>query len=138
MPRNAEKGRFHRAAAAIKRVFTRRHDDDPAPAETGRGMAGRETQRELDKVHVGRPTHRPSDVGVDVLSQAYSPRDTSGKAGFRSTGADHQRDQDFAPGAGNDTWKDEDRLTNKSNDPRIGTHGRTYEPGESRDESRSE
>lgn len=98
----------------------------------------RETQRQLDKVHVSRPTHRPSDIGIDVLSRTYTPRDTSGKAGFRSDGADHQRDQDFARGAGETDWKDEDRFTNKSNDPRIGTHGRTYEPGESRDASRRE
>lgn len=132
MSRNAEMGRFGRAAAAIKRVFTRR-SEDAAPA-----APVRETQSRLDKVHVSRPTHRPSDIGVDVLSRTYTPRDTSGKAGFRSTGADHQRDQDFALGSGGAAWNDEDRLTNKTNDPRIGTHGRTYEPGESRDGSRSE
>jgi hypothetical protein len=137
MPRNAEMGRFHRAAAAIKRVFTRRTEQS-APVEPVREMGGRETQAQLDKVHVGRSTKRPSDIGIDVLSNTYTPRNTSGKAGFRSDGADHQRDQDFASGAADNHWNDEDRFTNKSNDPRIGTHGRTYEPGESRDVSRSE
>lgn len=130
MSRNAEMGRFHRAAAAIKRVFTRRHDD-PAPVETAA-----EAQRQFDKVRVSRPIHRPTDIGIDVLSRTYTPRDTSGKASFRSDGADHERDQDFVLGAGVNDWKDEDRFTNKSNDPRIGTHGRTYEPGESRGRSR--
>lgn len=137
MQRNAEMGRFGRAAAAIKRVFTRRTEDAAAPAGTARETQSR-LASQLDKVHVSRPTHRPSDIGVDVLSRTYTPRDTSGKAGFRSTGADHHRDQDFALGSGGANWNDEDRLTNKSNDPRIGTHGRTYEPGESRDGSRSE
>jgi hypothetical protein len=41
-----------------------------------------------------------------------------------------QRDQESALGVADERWNDEDRLTNKSGDPRIGTHGRTYEPGE--------
>jgi hypothetical protein len=73
---------------------------------------------------------------MDVLENAYTPQHTSSKAGFRSDGADHQRDQEFARGAADDRWNDEDHLTNKSGDPRIGTHRRTYEPNESRAESR--
>ena len=30
----------------------------------------------------------------------------------------------------NDRFSDEDRFTNRSHDPRIGTHNRTYEPAE--------
>ncbi len=33
-------------------------------------------------------------------------------------------------------WNDEDLFTNKSGDPRIGTHRRTYEPAETRAETR--
>ena len=82
-----------------------------------------------------RPTTRQSDIPMDIITNAYTPA-TSTKAGFRSNGNDHHRDQEFALGAGDDRWNDEDLLTNKSGDPRIGTHGRTYEPGESRVESR--
>ena len=32
-------------------------------------------------------------------------------------------------------WQDEDHFTNKSGDSRIGTRGRTYEPGEQRTSS---
>ena len=80
-----------------------------------------------------RMTRRSADIGIDVLSRTYTPPHASGKAGFRSDGADHGRDQEFATGTADNDWNDEDRFTNKSNDPRIGTHGRTYEPADSRD-----
>ena len=73
---------------------------------------------------------------MDVITGHYTPPFTGGKAGFRSDGADHQSDQEFAYGVSDERWNDEDRLTNKSGDPRIGTHRRTYEPGEARTESR--
>src|SRR4051812_29457829 len=78
----------------------------------------------------GRPMHRDSDIPIDQLEQAYTPTQTSLKGPFRTSGADRQRDQEFARGVADDRWNDEDRLTNRSGDPRIGTHGRTYEPAE--------
>ncbi len=68
--------------------------------------------------------------GRAQIENAYTPTQTSLKAPFRASGADRQRDQEFAAGVADDRWNDEDRFTNKSGDPRIGTHGRTYEPGE--------
>ena len=41
----------------------------------------------------------------------------------------HLRDQEMPIGAP-DRWQDEDHYTNRSGDARIGTHGRSYEPGE--------
>jgi hypothetical protein len=79
-----------------------------------------------------RGTRREADIPMDQIASTYTPTQTSLKAGFRVTGADRQRDQEFANGAGDGRWNDEDLLTNKSGDPRIGTHGRTYEPGEKR------
>ena len=64
---------------------------------------------------------------MDTLAGAYTPSQTSLKAGFRADGSDRHRDQEHGQGPENDTWRDEDRFTNKSGDPRIGTHGRTYE-----------
>jgi hypothetical protein len=84
-----------------------------------------------------RAVRRQSDIPMDILADTYTPSGTSSKAGFRSDGSDHQQDQEFATGVADERWNDEDRYTNKSGDPRIGTRGRTYEPGESRDESRS-
>jgi hypothetical protein len=78
-----------------------------------------------------RPMRRESDVPMDVLAQEYAPRQTSIKTSFRSDGADHERDQELPPGAG-ERFENEDHFTNKSGDARIGTHGRTYEPGEQR------
>jgi hypothetical protein len=70
------------------------------------------------------------DVPLEVLEKTYSPTQTSLKTSFRATGVDQQRDQELAGGFADDRWNDEDHFTNKSGDPRIGTHGRTYEPDE--------
>jgi hypothetical protein len=78
---------------------------------------------------VARPPKRESDIPMDKIEKVYAPH-TSVKAGFRADGRDRQKDQELVGGDAGDKWKDEDRFTNKSGDPRIGTHGRTYEPGE--------
>ena len=72
-----------------------------------------------------------TDVALDLIADMYSPSQTSLKTSFRSDGSDRQRDQEIPVGAA-DRWQDEDHYTNKSGDARIGTHGRTYEPGEQR------
>ena len=79
-----------------------------------------------------RPKRPQTDVPFDLISNAYSPTQTSLKGPFRDSGEDHQRDQELANGYVDERWNDEDRFTNKSGDPRIGTHGRSYEPGEKR------
>jgi len=77
-------------------------------------------------MRTARPKHLESDVPFGRLEHAYTPMQTGTRASFRATGAD----QELANGVADDRWNDEDRITNKSGDPRIGTHGRTYEPGE--------
>jgi hypothetical protein len=123
------------AAKAVKNLFTRKHQTEvaiashsaPRPAKK-RAMAQSTTP--------ARPRQIESDIPLDVLDRAYMPSDTSSKASFRSTGQDHHDDQEFAFGVVDERWNDEDRFTNKSGDPRIGTHGRTYEPAEARAGSR--
>lgn len=83
-----------------------------------------------------RAVRREADIPLEQLAGTYTPTQTSLKASFRADGADRHRDQEFANGAGDARWNDEDRLTNKSGDPRIGTHGRTYEPGETANEEK--
>jgi len=82
------------------------------------------------KTKAARRPRRSPDIPIDVLNRAYTPTQTSLKAPFRIKGTDQQRDQEFASGYADERWSDEDRLTNKSGDPRIGTHGRRYEPNE--------
>ena len=77
-----------------------------------------------------RPARREADIPFDVLNKTYIPKQTSLKSGFRASGEDRSRDQEFASGYIETRWNDEDRLTNRSGDPRIGTHHRKYEPGE--------
>ena len=107
---------------------------------TGKGdKTDRETpiETKVEAARTARPIQRPTDIPLDRLENAYTPTQTSVKAGFRTDGADHHSDQEFARGVDDDNgWNDEDRFTNKTGDPRIGTHGRTYEPGEARAEDK--
>ncbi len=77
-----------------------------------------------------RPLRIEPDIPIDVLNKTYTPKQTSLKSSFRTTGEERQRDQEFASGYVEKRWNDEDRFTNRSGDPRIGTHHRKYEPGE--------
>ena len=116
---------LQRAASSLANALTRRGKRKPSePAKKaagdGNGSASKQPRR----------PRRQADIPLDQLSQAYSPTQTSLKGPFRATGADRSSDQEFARGYSDERWNEEDRYTNKSGDPRIGTHGRTYEPGE--------
>jgi hypothetical protein len=129
-------GRLRGAAKAVTRFFTRgraAHETAEASAPEARP---REAAAATAATSAPRVTRRQTDIPLDVLNQTYTPPRTSSKSGFRSDGADHQGDQDFVVSSTDERWNDEDRYTNKSGDPRIGTHRRTYEPDESRTESR--
>ena len=127
MPRTKQKAapkqsRLRRAASTVAGVLKRGRAKAKA-ATKAKAVTAKNTVR-------ARPARREPDIPFDQIAQQYTPTQTSLKAGFRTSGADRQRDQEFANGAAGTRWNDEDRLTNKSGDPRIGTHGRTYEPGE--------
>lgn len=100
-------------------------EEKPAPAPLPR-MATKSATKPAATARRKRPT---ADVSPEVLERTLTPK-TSMKAGFRASGVDQTRDQEMSRGFSDERWNDEDRLTNKSGDPRIGTHGRTYEPGE--------
>lgn len=121
-------GRLIGAAKAVKKMFTRGHG---RPEEAGARSATQHVA-ENPEGPPARVTQRQTDIPLELLENAYTPAHTSSKASFRSSGQDHQDDQEFALGVADERWNDEDRLTNRSGDPRIGTHGRTYEPEEAR------
>lgn len=126
-----EPGRLRRAANAVKRLLTRgRGDAEPVKASAAptRGQATRAAAE-----HTSRPVQRQSDIPLDLVESEYIPPITSSKASFRSSGADHENDQDAFV---EDRFNDEDHYTNKSNDPRIGTHRRGSTTNETRAESR--
>ena len=129
-------GKLLGAAKAVKKMFTRGHDRTPSAEPEQSSAASRVASSERAAASPPRVTHRQTDIPLDLISQTYTPHDTSSKASFRSDGSDHQRDQEFAMGVADERWNDEDRLTNKSGDPRIGTHRRTYEPAEAGADSR--
>jgi hypothetical protein len=124
----------------VKKLFTRGRstadDADVQSSATSRQSASRGSKKDGPQQQPERAIRRETDIPLDVIEGAYVPSSTSSKASFRSDGVDHQKDQEFAMGSADDRWNDEDRLTNKSGDPRIGTHRRTYEPEEARADSR--
>ncbi|HET7435590.1 MAG TPA: hypothetical protein VFN10_12855 [Thermoanaerobaculia bacterium] len=132
--RASKEGRLSRAVSAVKKVFTR-GGRSAATAEEATPPAPRST-KQAGGQKAQRVARRQADIPMDVLDKTYTPGHTSSRSSFRDDGADHHSDQEFAAGVADERWNDEDRLTNKSNDPRIGTHGRAYEPGETRAESR--
>jgi hypothetical protein len=128
-------GRLRGAAQAVARFFTRGRRGHET-AETAADARPQQPAASRPITNTPRVTRRETDIPLDVLNSTYTPPRTSSKASFRDDGSDHQLDQEFATGSADTRWNDEDRYTNKSGDPRIGTHRRTYEPAEAREESR--
>jgi hypothetical protein len=100
--------------------------EEPVVARASTRTTPKVKSNRAEPQSTARPAKRQTDIPLDAISGAYTPKQTSLKTSFRATGAEHQRDQDV-PG---EHWNDEDHYTNRSGDPRIGTHGRAYEPGE--------
>src|SRR5437763_4691488 len=128
--RSALKRAASTVSGAIKRVAHRfaRHRNEEAQPD----IAMAQPSRRKRPAGQGRLTKRDTDIPISTLDATYTPPQTSLKTSFRADGEDQERDQEFTYGVANDGFNDEDRFTNKSGDPRIGTHGRTYEPDEAR------
>ena len=132
MARRATKSPLKAAKSAVSRAAKKissrlRHTKESAAAAPARKTRPRTSK--AGAAHA-RPARREADIPLDVLDRTYTPKQTSLKASFRVTGDERQRDQELAGGFADERWNDEDRITNKSGDPRIGTHHRKYEPGE--------
>lgn len=122
---------LRRAAAGVRRLFSRKAAPKVSGGEdVGQPIASVAETPVPSKPRMGTP-RREADVPLDRIAREYVPAQTSLKTSFRADGSDRQRDQeDYARRAADDRWRDEDLYTNHSNDPRIGTRGRSYEPGE--------
>ncbi len=125
-PLKAAKAAIGRAAKKV----TKRLRSAAKPAQPGGGTPRPAKVKKRSTAKASRPTQRETDIPMDVLNKTYTPKQTSLKASFRADGKDRSRDQELASGYVETRWNDEDRLTNRSGDPRIGTHHRKYEPGE--------
>jgi len=119
--------KLKKAFSSIRRLLKRDGGQAPVPVRTGEAPV-------LQKAT--KPRRIEPDIPIDQLERAYIPPQTSLKASFRADGSDRQRDQELMPGYTNERFSNEDLFTNKSGDPRIGTHRRTYEPGERRQHQR--
>ena len=123
-------GHLRGLAGAVKRFFTRGADVADDTNDSAQPSAGPDARQAASATGSTRRPKVSNDIPQELRNGAYTPPLTSSKASFRSDGSDHQTDQEFTLGAVDERFNDEDRLTNKSGDPRIGTHGRTYEPTE--------
>jgi len=117
------RGAVARTARRLTSKFRRGESKETLQAQAPRAQAA---------AGQARPRRPKTDVPLDLINSVYSPTQTSLKGPFRADGSDRQSDQELANGYADERWNDEDRFTNKSGDPRIGTHGRSYEPGENR------
>jgi len=133
MARQGKTGpRIARATSAVKRTAKkvtarpakRRQEPKAAAAPP------RRPKKPRAEPTAARPVQRRADIPLEVLSRTYAPKQTSLKAPFRATGQAQESDQELAGGFSDERFNDEDHFTNKSGDPRIGTHHRKYEPGE--------
>ncbi len=131
-----EEGAFQRVTSVVKRIFGRGRSEEAPADEPAMSFAEPKRGNSRNEGLTARAVKREADIPLDVVDRSYTPPMTSSKASFRTDGADHQRDQEFAFTSSDERWNDEDHYTNKSGDPRIGTKQRTYEPGESRAETR--
>jgi hypothetical protein len=136
MPRKG-KSAISKAGGAIARTarkLTAKLDPRKRAAKTAEAAKKKVVAKPKPTARATKPR---SDVALDLIASTYSPKQTSLKASFRSDGGDQQLDQEMPIGPA-DRWQDEDHFTNKSGDARIGTHGRTYEPGEQRASSEND
>ena len=114
------------AGKAIKRT-AKKASARLRPAKRAAAAAPAKKKVRAQPKATARPAKRSADIPIEVLNRAYTPKQTSLKTPFRASGKEQERDQEFAGGFSDERWKDEDRYTNKSGDPRIGTHHRKYE-----------
>ena len=102
----------------------------PAKQATGNRTPSKARTPPASAKPAPRSAKRTPDIEFGDLAKNYTPAHTSLKSSFREAGVARTEDQDMAGGFSDERWNDEDHFTNKSGDPRIGTHGRTYEPDE--------
>ncbi|HEY8849479.1 MAG TPA: hypothetical protein VIO12_09310 [Thermoanaerobaculia bacterium] len=130
-PATAKSSRVARARKAVSRIAKKL--TSRVRSMKSRAAAPAATPRQASKAakpKAARAPRRSTGIPIDALNPTYSPTQASLKSPFRITGDERQRDQEIASGYADERWNEEDRLTNKSGDPRIGTHGRRYEPNE--------
>lgn len=132
MGSEAKSGRLARMRGAVARTARKLTSKFHREKQSAELLAAQPPRTVRAAQGHSRPRRLQTDVPLDLISNAYTPPQTSLKSSFRTDGEDRERDQEFAGGYADERWNDEDRFTNKSGDPRIGTHGRSYEPGENR------
>jgi len=128
-----ERGRVRRLVSrmttTVGRMFHRRsRDEEWTPSEPEQPASS----IQAESAPRARAVKRESDVPLDTIAQLYTPSQSGMKTGFRSDGRDRQSDSELAIGSVRDDFNEEDAFTNKTNDPRIGTHRRNHDERDQR------
>lgn len=112
------------AASKIREAITGKRGKGAAAAKLAGGPA--RAEKPSSRKGAGKAdVHQPSRPGAaSVAADAYVPKQQSMHSAPGGSGKGRDRDEEVIAGevARNEQFNDEDRLTNKSGDPRIGTH----------------
>lgn len=113
------------AASKIREAITGKRGKGAAAAKLA-GGPGVRAEKPSSRKGAGKPdVHQaPRPGAASVAAAAYVPKQQSMHSAPGGSGKGRDRDEEVIAGevARNEQFNDEDRLTNKSGDPRIGTH----------------
>jgi hypothetical protein len=120
-------GLLGRLLEAISSVGGSMRDASVRTMERLRGAKKSPSQTTTGRPQPQRHSRRVSESFTLSELEATVPSQQNRAPSFASHHGHDYVDQEVAVTMSvEDRWNDEDRLTNRSNDPRIGTHGRTY------------
>ena len=136
------RGRIRRAASsvgnAVKRLAMKvKPGRAPAEVEETEPAPRHMARHTISTTAAAHPRLVDSDIPLETIEETYTPSQVASRASFRSDGHEREADQEYVRGVADDRFNPEDAFTNRSGDPRIGTHRRTHESAErGRDEAR--
>ncbi|HXI11657.1 MAG TPA: hypothetical protein VNM92_03315 [Thermoanaerobaculia bacterium] len=124
-------GVLRAAAGKIKKALGRK-SAEPEAKSSRAGSAGKSSKSKGDGKAVepsGTASASARTSKPQGRTEPYIPKQQSMHSSPMGSGKGRDRDEEAiaAEADRNEEFNDEDRLTNKSGDPRIGTHGRTYD-----------
>ena len=116
----AKKATRRRAAASRGAAATAKKASAPAKAAA--------SKRRVAPPATPRPVQRRSDVAPSEID-TMTPSQMSGKGPFDKHRGEHLHEEEARTSVANtnEQFSEEDRYTNRTGDPRIGTHNRDYE-----------
>ncbi|MGA7614216.1 MAG: hypothetical protein WBX15_03455 [Thermoanaerobaculia bacterium] len=130
------RGRLRRAAGRLRETLGSIRENFSTSESTGRRQQNPAVRTKNREAEDHRPPRRMPNVDLSPLD-ASSASQQSKSSAEPQRHAHHYIDQEAGVAMSSESrWADEDRYTNRSHDPRIGTHGRSYDDAD-REEARN-